>query len=438
MPIETEIRGAVILSAHTGWRGFVGSVGIEGGRITAVRENPLGAPSERVVDGAGHILMPGLVNGHCHGDMTLARGLGDGLTLAEQNTAFGDWFYSLLTDEARIASRQLTYCEALLSGTTFIMENMYWGLGERSAKAMAETGITGALAEDIRHDFKRPDDFLSPAELAAFKAGCKRHGLLPVIGGLSEEDFEEARLLRAAGAARAAGLPLTAHLAETDWRLALVREKYGCGPVEFLARCGVLNEELIASHMVHPTGAEISLLAQAGVKVVNTPLAEAKIADGLAPVPEMLAAGVCVGLGTDGALWNNSNDIFREMKGIALLHSLHAGVRSLSAAQVLGMATVGGQAVFGRGATAGTVEEGKRADLILLDATAPHLTPLRLGRHENAASNVVYCATGADVTDVFVGGARVVQNRKMPGFNLPALCGRVNEISAELAHNLPF
>ena len=140
MRFDVAVSGALILSAANGYAPFYGSVGVKDSRIAWVTEKTI-APSEcdTWVDGTDRILMPGLVNAHCHGDMTLARGLGDDLTLLEQNQRFADtsWFYTLITDDDRYAARQLTYCEALLAGTTFQMENMYWGLGARSSDAMA-------------------------------------------------------------------------------------------------------------------------------------------------------------------------------------------------------------------------------------------------------------------------------------------------------------
>ena len=185
MKYEIGISGAVIVSAHNRYRPFIGSVGVSGDRIAAVMEGKLKKEDCEVwLDADGKILMPGLVNGHCHGDMTLARGLGDDLTLLEQNHKFADtgWFYTLIDDEDRFYSRQLTYCEALLSGTTFIMENMYWGLGEDSVRAMKEVGIRGALAEDVRVDFQRPDAFISEQFLTEFIRVCRENGLVPVTG----------------------------------------------------------------------------------------------------------------------------------------------------------------------------------------------------------------------------------------------------------------
>jgi len=413
MGFDIGVSQAVIVSAANGYEPFVGSVGVKDGRIAWVTEKKLEKSAcAQWIDGSNRILMPGLVNAHCHGDMTLARGLGDDLTLLEQNQAFADtnWFYTLIDDDDRFASRQLTYCEALLSGTTFMMENMYWGLGTRSVDAMGQTGIKGALAEDVRKDFAKPDLLLENEELIRFREACEAQGLLAVAGGISEEDFEGERLLRIKEKTLECGLPQTFHLAENDWRIRRVQEKFGCGSVAYLHQLGILDGRTIGSHVVYLSDAEIDMLAQTGTKVANTPLCEMKIADGIAPIPKMVRAGVTVCLGTDGAMWNNSNDIFREMKGMALLHTIHSGIRSLKTTDILDMATINGARAFGLENEFGTIEEGKSADFILIRIDRPHMRPLRTGLCENVTSSLVFSATGSDVSDVFVAGNHVVEN----------------------------
>ena len=297
MPFAIAINNAVILSAHTDYVPFIGSVGISEGRIAWIGEKPI-APGEAAkrIDAAGHILMPGLFNAHCHGDMTFARGLGDDLTLLEQNEAFADtdWFYTLINDDDRFYSRQLTYCEALLSGTTFLNENMYWGLGERSAEAMAATGIKGALSEDIRYDFTRPAELLSDTRLAELAARAQDCGLIPVLGGLSEEDYSATLLQRVEAKRSQFDLILTCHLAETDWRVERIAALYDCTPIEYLAQNNCLHEKILGSHVVWTTPHDLELLAKYNVKIVNTPLCEMKIADGIARIPAMVQTGLCV------------------------------------------------------------------------------------------------------------------------------------------------
>ena len=410
---EQVISGAIILSAHNQYEPFIGSVAVNGERIVKVTEELIDLEQcECWIDGTGKILMPGLINAHCHGDMTLARGLGDDLTLQEQNEAYADteWFYSLITDEDRYASRQLTYCEALLSGTTFIMENMYWGLQEASVRAMTETGIKGALAEDIRKSFMQPDEFVEDSYLERFSALCKEKGIIPMLGVISEEDYDTERWKKILETARNHQMKITCHLAETTWREKIVQERFGTTSVNYLYKNKFLRSSMLGSHVVHLTNEEITHLSETETKVVNTPLCEMKISDGIAPIPEMIRQGVTVCLGTDGAMWNNSNDLFREMKGMSLLHTVTGGIRSLSKKEILDMATVNGAKCFGLEQEIGTIEEGKKADIILIETRKPHMQPLFLGVCENVTSAVIYNATGRDVTDVFVSGKHVVKN----------------------------
>ena len=436
MKYETGISGAVIVSAHNGYRPFIGSVGVLHGRIETVAEGQIKSEEcEVFIDADGKILMPGLVNGHCHGDMTMARGLGDDLTLLEQNHKFADtgWFYTLIQDEDRYYSRQLTYCEALLSGTTFIMENMYWGLGADSVRAMKEVGIRGALAEDVRVDFQKPDEFISEEALTDFINLCRENDLIPVLGGISEEDYETKRLKKIQAIAEIRGISITSHMAENTWRQDIVREKYGTSAIDYLHKNSLLGKKVIGSHEVYASAEEVFQLADTQTKVVNTPLCEMKIQDGIAPIPEMVRKGVTVCLGTDGAMWNNSNDIFREMKGMSLLHSLNSGVRSLKKTDILDMATRNGAKCFGLEKEYGTIEAGKKADFILIETKVPHMQPMLIGEKETVTSALVYNATGQDVTDVFVDGRHVVKNREIQTADVSVIMKKVQETSEKIA-----
>jgi len=434
------IENVIIVSGNFDYVPFRGSVYLDGAVIAKICPDDPSVPKaprdhcgERM-DGNGKILMPGLVNCHCHGDMTLARGLGDDMTLLEQIEAFRphNWFYKYVNDDDRYYARQLGYCEALLAGTTFICENMYWGLGERSVSAMKETGIKGALVEDIRYDFSNSDSFFPVQKLKEISSGCREAGLVPVIGLMAEEDFETDRLRKAFELLRDVDALQTMHLAENAWRVDIVLKKYGMTPVEYLARNGFLNDKFIGSHVVCVTDNEIRLLKEAGVKVANTPLCEMKIADGIAPIPEMVRRGVTVGLGTDGPLWNNSSDIFREMKAMALLHTVSKGIRSLSKKEILDMATTGGAAVFGKEKEFGMIKEGMKADMILIDPDKPRLQPLLLGKNENVTSALVFGATGADVSDVFVNGKRLVKDGRLTGADVKAVIDRVKRAAEKI------
>jgi 5-methylthioadenosine/S-adenosylhomocysteine deaminase len=430
------IDNVIIVSKNFGYEPFLGSVCVQDTLIAEVRKRPVSKDEcTEWIDGGGKILMPGLVNCHCHGDMTLARGLGDDMTLWEQIEAFSshNWFYDCISDDDRYYARQLAYCEALLAGVTFICENMYWSLGTRSIQAMKETGIKGSLVEDIRFDFTDSDSFVSDHALQEFSAACRENGMVPVIGLLAEENYETARLHKVFEQAHSIDALQTLHLAENQWRRDLIQKKYSMTPIEYLARNGFLHDKLIGSHVVYATENEINLLKESKVKVANTPLCEMKIADGIAPIPAMVQQGVTVGLGTDGALWNNSNDIFREMKGMALLHTVNSGIRCLSKNDILDMATTGGAAVFGKETEFGMIQAGMKADMILIDANKPHLQPLIMGKHENVCSAIVFSATGGDVSDVFVNGKRLVKDGVLSGVDLPALMQRVRQTAEKIA-----
>ena len=439
MKYDIGITNAIMLSAHNNYVPRIVSVGITGDRIAKVSDHEADIIDCQVlIDGEDKILMPGLVNGHCHGDMTFARGLGDDLTLSEQNKSFAstNWFYSLINDEDRYYSRQLTYCEALLSGTTFIAENMYWSLGSKAIKAMQEVGIKGALVEDVRKDFSRPKELVTEEQIAEFISGCKAEGLIPVLGTISEEDFDTELLNRIKKMLMHFGIKQTCHLAENTWRVQIVKGRFQKTPVDYLYHNGFLNDRLIGSHMVHVSEEELSQLAEKGVKVVNTPLCEMKICDGVAPVPDMVRKGITVCLGTDGALWNNSNDIFREMKGLSLLHTINSGVRSIGKKDILNTATINGYKSFGIERDYGTVEEGKKASLILIETRVPQMRPLRLGDFENVTSHVIYNATGSNVTDVLVDGNHLVKEKRLLYTDINFIIRKAEEASEKVVLGL--
>lgn len=408
---DLAFNNAIVLTDHLDWVPTVASVGIKDGRFAYIgnqRIYPVDA--KEVIELDDFVMMPSLFNLHCHGDMTLARGLGDGLTLQEQNERFADhnWFQAYLRDEDRFLSRQLTYAEALLSGCGFILENMYWSLGKRSIEAVRSIGIRAALAEDFRPDFRDATQTHSAEYLIDFAAACREAEILPILASVSEEDFSADTLRTVRRLADAAGMKITAHIAETPWRMDLIEERFATTPVRYLAEQNFLGPDLIASHVVYTSPEERALLFESGTKVINTPSCEYKISDGLAAVPEMLNAGIEVGLGTDGALWNNSIDIFREMKALILAHSLAGHPRRLSPKQVLQMATINGARAVGLD-TCGDIREEMIADFILLDFKRAKFRPLRSGRFENISSSLVFNATADDVHSVYIGGEARVQ-----------------------------
>ena len=433
---DIVIADGIIISGHDGYKPVVGSIGINDGRIEYKGKKKLAREDGRsFIDGSGKIVMPGLVNAHCHGELSFAKGAADNTTLLEQMQKFAEnnWYYEELSEEDRFYARQFTYAEAVLSGTTTFLENMYWGLGQDlTQRALKEVGLRGAPAEDVRYDFYRSDGFLTDKMIDTFIDTCGKYDLIPVLGTLPEEEFTEQRLLKVKEMTEHRECFYTSHLAETTWRWQSAVEKMGDSPVKVLDRFGLLTKRYIGSHGVYLDDEDIEIYAQSGAKIVNTPICEMKIGDGLAPIPKLVKAGIPVALGTDGAMWNNSNDIFREMKCMSIIHNLKAGVRAFSAEDILDMATVNGAKLFDMEKELGTLEEGKIADLILVDAAAPHMNPLRIGENSNVSSAIVYCASGSDVSDVIIGGREIVRNRKLLTVDIQELQGRVQSIAERI------
>jgi 5-methylthioadenosine/S-adenosylhomocysteine deaminase len=394
------------------------SIVIQDGLITRVFETPVPCTRQDLcIDGLNRVALPGFINGHVHGDVLLARGLGDGLSLHDQQDASligrKRWFRQELTAEARSLGRTVQYAEALKGGTTFLCDFLFWlDPKDDACGPFAATGIKGAVAFDYRRDFLT-DAIREDGEIRGIIDTLTHAGLLPVLQGPSEESFDPAILSSVKSTAKRFSLPIQLHLSETRRRRDIVREKFAKSSVGFLKDIGFLDERVMGSHGVYLDETDLGILAASGSSIVNSPTAEMKIADGTAPVARMLSHGISVGLGTDGALWNDSSDMFREMKTLMLLQRVTQGASAFSSAQALYAATMGGARCFGIDRLYGSIEEGKRASLTLVDTHSPHLVPLYTGRQSNALQNIVSCAGAGDVDTVLVDGEIVVENGRL-------------------------
>ena len=223
-------------------------------------------------------------------------------------------------------------------------------------------------------------------------------------------------------------VPLIIHVAETQSEVDQVREKYGKHPVEHLQSLGILGPRLIADHCVHLREEEIRLLGENQVKVIHNPESNMKLASGIAPVPELLANGVTVGLGTDGCASNNNLDLFAEMDTAAKLHKIKTmDTTVMDALTVLRMATIEGAKALGMKDRVGSLERGKKADIIILDTKKPHLTPLY-----HPVSHLVYAAKGSDVRHSIINGQLVMENRRLLTIDLPELIRKIREKSKDV------
>jgi len=407
-----------------------GAVAIRGAAIEAVgpRREILTAhgAGARHLGGGRVLVMPGLVNAHTHVSMTCLRGLADDLPLM---TWLNENIFPAereLTGEIVFWGALLGCAEMILSGTTTFCD-MYL-FEDDVARAVDRAGLR-ALVGEVLYDFPSPN--YGPVEQAVpfsrrLIESWKGHERVRIaVEPHSLYTCSPELLTACRDLADEKGVPLITHLAESPDEVAGIRETYGATPVRHLERLGLLSPNLIADHCVSLEQEEIDLLARRGVKVAHNPSSNMKLASGVAPVPELLRAGVAVGLGTDGAASNNNLDLFGEMNIAAKLHkAARLDPTVMDAATVLGMATCGGARVLGLEGQVGRLEPGYLADMIVVDLNQPHLTPLY-----HPVSHLVYAASGADVIHSVVHGRILMENRTLTTIDLHDVYEKMNDIA---------
>ena len=412
-------------------RHFTGSVGIAGNRISFASpdaeeaERFLAAyPDARRIDCRDKIVMPGLVNTHCHVSMTLQRSSADDIALMEWLNDYIWPFEARQTaDDIELGAR-LGVAEMLLGGVTSFVD-MYWH--EASVfNAVRDMGMRALLTASTL------DSNLDACErdleaLLAKVDGCER-----IKAGLSPHaayTCSEATLLRTKELCRRHGLRMTTHIAETLDETRIIAERYGCTPVERYDRLGMLDDTVIAAHCVHVTDSDIETLRERGVHVSHNPSSNMKIASGIAPVERMRERGVNCTVGTDGTCSNNDLDMWEEMRGASVLQKLST-MKPLAVPPygILNMATVNGARALGHAGELGIIAPGALADIIVIDTVKPHMRPIH-----DPVSNLVYCAKASDVETVIVDGRIVVENRIVKGVDLGALCREVQRCADRLS-----
>jgi len=408
-----------------------GAVALRGDAVAAVgpSEDFSNWEAKRTMDARGGIIMPGLVNTHTHAPMSYLRGIADDLPLM---TWLNDHIFpaEATLDAGKVYDGAALACaEMILSGTTCFCD-MYL-FEEATARAAADAGMR-AIVGEVLFDFPSPNygpvekGFEYTRRLMEQWAG---HPLISVAAEPHSPYLCSPDLLReAADIARDNAALLVIHVSETEAEVSDIRKKYGKTPVEHLADIGVLGPNLLACHCVVLTDADIDLLKAHDVKVAHNPESNMKLASGIAPIPAILKAGVCVGLGTDGCSSNNNLDLFTEMDAAAKLHKVAAmDPTAADAYTLLKMATIDGARALGLGNVIGSLEPGKKADIILIDTRKPHLTPMY-----NPLSHLVYCVTGADVRTVLINGRTVMEDGALLSMDAAAAMGAVNRIAEQI------
>ncbi|MBN2124259.1 MAG: amidohydrolase [Deltaproteobacteria bacterium] len=400
-----------------------GFLAIRGDRIERIgasdAENPPSA--KRVIDAKGGLVLPGLVNGHTHASMSLFRGLADDLPLMEWLNRYIFPVESRMDADFVHVGALLACAEMILAGTTTFCD-MYL-FEEEVARAARKAGMR-CLVGEVLYDFPSPNYGTLQNGFEYTRRMIQQWRSDPLVSVAVEPHSvytcSPELLLEANRIALEQGTPLILHLAETLSEVAETKARYGKRPVQHLESLGVLGTNLIAVHCVHLENDEISALREHGVRVITNPESNMKLASGISPVPRMLSAGITVGLGTDGCASNNNLDLFSEMDTAAKLHKVASmDPTRMDAFTVLRMATVDGARALGLGAVTGSLTEGKRADLILVDTRKPHLTPLY-----DPYSHLVYAARGSDVSHAFINGRLVMEDRRLLTLDVEELMDR--------------
>jgi len=368
-------------------------------------------PVDQYVDLPDHILAPGLVNAHCHSAMTLLRGAADDLPL-ERWLKERIWpMEAALLDEHFVSvGTRLAALEMLQGGTTTCADmyfytqaaaEAYLSVGQRAVLALPVIDFPTRYAADV-------DGYISLG-LAARDRFADEPLLSFCLAPHAPYTASDSTFQRVLSFAEELGIGIHTHLHETASEVSSALAQSGERPVARLARLGVLGPGFFAAHCVHLDSADIDALARHGASAVHCPSSNLKLASGIAPVAKLLAAGVNVGLGTDGAASNNRLDMFEEMRIAALIGKVANGdAAAVNAAQAFTMATLGGARAVGLGDQVGSIEAGKSADLIAVALSSPAMTPLF-----DPVSHLVYAASRADVTDVWVAGKRRVADRHL-------------------------
>ncbi len=413
--IDTLISGGIVVTMDPGRRVIAdGAVAIQEGVVVDVglRESLESTyqPQQRI-DARGRTVIPGLINGHAHLPMTLFRGLADDEDL-------DDWLqHTIFPAEAMNVDEEFVRCgtrvglvELIRGGITTVCDMYYYE--DAIAEELAATGLRGLLGQ-VLIDFPAPDaaDHIAAMHsVSRFVERWQGHRLItPAIAPHAPYTVGDEHLIEAHQFALERDCPLMIHLAESRHELLESIRLKGVRPVEHLARLGVLNERMIAAHVVWADDHELDLLAKYGVGVVHNPQSNMKLASGAAPLPQMLSRDMAVGLGTDGSASNNDLSLWEEIDTAAKLHKLiTADPKVVSAQEAFELATIRGARALHMESQIGSLEVGKRADVVVLETDPIDQVPL-----SSIYSTLVYATKATDVCDVMVDGRVLLRDRQL-------------------------
>ena len=388
-----------------------GMVAIEGSRIVAVGESKTGDrfDAAETIDAGGDILMPGMINTHTHASMTIFRGLGDDVPDRLRRYIFPLEAIVVNADNV-YKGALLGAIEMALSGATTFVDMYYFE--DDVARATKAVGLRGILGETVI-GFPAPDAEEPYGGLEYARAFIEEFRddelIVPALAPHAPYTMDSEHLRMVAEAARELDVPVLVHLSETTREIETIRSEFQMSPVEYLDDVGLLTDRLVAAHCIFVDDQDIALLETKGVGVSHNIVSNIKAGKGVAPVLDMLAEGLDVGLGTDGPMSGNTLDMMGLLGYTAKLHKLASlDRRVMPARDVVEMATIGGARAIDMDDRIGSIEVGKLADLILVDVDSVNMVPMY-----DVYSALVYAANSRDVHTVIVHGRQVVRDREV-------------------------
>lgn len=429
--MKTLFTNAVVVTMNENFDVFnKGFLLVEDGKIKAV--GPMEQCNDdyvntEVVDAEGGIMIPGFVNTHTHIGMIPFRGLGE-----DMKDRLNRFLFPLeqkrMTSSLAKASAKYAVAEMQLSGITTFFDMYYFE--DDIAEAVTEMGERAVLAETIIEntiDSLEPYGGLILAEKFIEKWAGKNNLITPSIAPHAPYSNTKDSILKSRMIADKHNVSYMIHLAEMDYEVALLKEKYNMTPVEYLENIGFLSSNLVAAHCIFINDRDAEILARYGVNVSHCVVANTKSGKGISPVKLMQEKGVCVGLGTDGPISGNTLDMFTVMKTVALAQKTFLHDRSAyNSREILKMATIDGARCLGIHKSIGSLEVGKRADLTIVETDSINMYPM----HDPYAT-LVYQANAGNVQTVYVDGIKRVQNKNLCSYTVKKLRHELEDASIE-------
>ena len=414
-----------------------GVMAVSQGKITALEQSDTRAAenlsAKKIVSANGNIVMPGLINMHCHAADSLFRGLVENLPLEEWLGRVWIAEKAILTPETTYLGSVLGLAENLLSGSTTVMD-MFW-YPDETVKAAKDLGMrvsTGGIFFDLPGIGGRSqEDYISEAD-NFYQNHSSDDSVIPAILPHGSYTVSPQNLSEAKSMADQYGILFCTHAAETQAEQNDIKARYDNSVIRHLDKYKLLGETSVLAHCVHLDDTEISLLAQSKTNVVLNPMSNLKLGSGIAPVKAMHRAGINLTIGTDGAISGNDLDMWLAMRlTCGLAKGLNMEADALTAEQVLHMATISGAKALGKSDSLGSLEIGKNADFILVDINNSHSIPLF-----DPITHLVFGAGRSDVTDVFVSGKHVVENKKISGLDIEKIHEEVRQLAPSIKASL--